>query len=106
MRRSLIALTTILAASSFALASQLPLGQPMRHPPSDPSFPQPGAFAGIDRPSVEGGPVRAGGATLAEALTIDRKAAVWWDYARDVSSVVCRVTMSVFQCIAHVRLRD
>lgn len=50
--------------------------------------------------------MRAGGATLAEALTIDRKAAVWWDYARDVSSVVCRVTMSVFQCIAHVRLRD
>lgn len=84
MRKAFITLTTILAASSFAVGSQLPLGQEkLGRPMSDPSFPQPG-LAGFDGPVPQGGP----GATLAEALTVDRRAGIWWDYARDVSSIV------------------
>jgi len=53
---------------------------------SDPSFPQSGLL-GTEGPVPQAGQ----GATLAEALTVDRRAGVWWDYARDVSSIVNRV---------------
>lgn len=85
MRKAFITLTSILAASSFAVGSQLPLGQDkVGRPMSDPSFPQQGLAGFDDLPSPQGGP----GATLAEALTVDRRAGIWWDYARDVSSIV------------------
>lgn len=87
MRRAFITLTTILAASTFAVGSQLPLGT--KNPGkamSDPSFPQSGLL-GTEGPIPQAGQ----GATLAEALTVDRRAGVWWDYARDVSSIANRV---------------
>ena len=85
MRQAFITLTTLLAASTLVVGSQLPLmpktpGKIM----SDPSFPQTG-FVGTDGPVPQAGQ----GATLAEALTVDRRAGVWWDYARDVSTIVC-----------------
>ena len=85
MKRSFIALTTILAASSYVLSAQVPL-YPKPMGDNDPSFPQHGTIKGIQGTN---GPVSQG-VTLAEALTIDRKAGVWWDYARDVTSVVSR----------------
>lgn len=38
----------------------------------------------------DGEPTRVGseGASLADTLTVERRGRVWWDYARDVSSVV------------------
>lgn len=83
MRQTFIALTTLLAVTTFAVGSQLPLGSKAGKAMTDPSFPQPG-FAGMNGPVPQAGQ----GATLAEALTIDRRAGVWWDYARDVSSIV------------------
>jgi hypothetical protein len=84
MRRAFITLTTLLAAGTLVASSQLPLGPNLGKPMSDPSFPQPGLLD-TDGPIPQAGQ----GATLAEALTIDRRAGVWWDYARDVSTIVC-----------------
>ncbi|RSH83851.1 hypothetical protein EHS25_005466 [Saitozyma podzolica] len=42
----------------------------------------------------DGEPTRVGseGASLADTLTVERRGRVWWDYARDVSSVTTRLT--------------
>jgi hypothetical protein len=41
-------------------------------------------------PTDQGGTrISVGGKSLADTLTLDRKARVWWDYAREIDSVVC-----------------
>ena len=101
MRRSVLAITAAVlllaslttAHATAVAAPQLPLphSDPSRH--GDPSFPQPGSRlmsapdANPDR-TIVGPSAGRGGMTLADALTLERKAGVWWDYARDVSSVV------------------
>lgn len=91
MRRALFIVTAVLAGT--AAATQLPLGteQAPSRPMSDPSFPQPGS--GLDRLGGVGIGGSAGvpsgkGMTLADTLTVDRRGSVWWDYARDIGSVV------------------
>lgn len=93
MRRALFIVTAVLAGT--AAATQLPLGteQAPSRPMSDPSFPQPGS--GLDRLGGVGIGGSAGvpsgkGMTLADTLTVDRRGSVWWDYARDIGSVVSR----------------
>lgn len=78
--RRFIALAT--AVSLFALgtsANQLPLGQTGH---KDHSFPQPGVMAEVGNVGDE-----ARVANLADMLTLDRKAGLWWEYARDVPTV-------------------
>lgn len=85
MRRSIVILTASLLLAASATASQHPL-QSTLSTPSDPSFPPPGSLLNPDRVSIDN--PKAPGMTLADALTLERKATVWWEYARDVSSVV------------------
>lgn len=86
MRRffALAAAISVLALGTSA--SQLPFGQPHAGTGmKDPSFPQPGVMdlPGTDTAVGDAGRV----ANLADTLTLDRKAGLWWEYARDVSSV-------------------
>lgn len=37
----------------------------------------------------DGTRISVGGKSLADTLTLDRRARVWWDYAREIDSVVC-----------------
>lgn len=75
--RSLIALTAsaALLAPAGVQSKQLPL-QP---PKSDPSFPQ----MNLGPQTSHGA-----GANLADCLTIDRKASLFFEYAREVAAVV------------------
>ena len=89
MRRDLFILAaTALAATTLVTATQLPLGNPHHTPSrsnSDPSFPQPAAgFGDMSLPGKMAGQ----GMTLADTLTVDRRGSLWWEYARDVSSIV------------------
>ena len=97
MRRSLIAVTasflTIATVSVSASQFAIPNPQTPTKPISDPSFPQPGFGLSPDRIS---GPDLGNGMTLVDALTLERKAGLWWDYARDVSSVVRSACHQVF----------
>jgi hypothetical protein len=93
MRAALLSLVlgaTALAFTPTALARWNAEGA---HTPqtvlSDPSFPQPGS-GGI---GIGGGVESGAGGTvkvmsLADALTLERKAGVWYDYARDVANIV------------------
>lgn len=98
MRRSVYTLAALLIVAS-ASATQLPLpklkpANPAK-PLSDPSFPQPGSLLSPDRmgtPSTQG-------MTLADALTLEKKAGVWWEYARDISSVVCSFHTAVSRLV-------
>ncbi|ORX34492.1 hypothetical protein BD324DRAFT_683438 [Kockovaella imperatae] len=100
MRPSMILATTIIAATTSVIAArQLHLGvdspslsvdSPMI-PSSDPSFPQPGSLGTDAGPSREVGKDGKWSHTLADALTMGRKAGVWWEYARDVSGVATRL---------------
>jgi hypothetical protein len=75
-------LTLALTLATIAVARQLPLDLHSPKPASDPSFPQPGTPGlAMDLPSLPA-------MSLADALTIEKKASLWWDYARDVGSVV------------------
>ncbi len=98
MRRSLLVLTASLLVASAA-ATQLPLPGPSKNstskPMSDPSFPQPGSIPAADRLLGSSNSEM----SLADALTLERKAGVWWDYARDVSSVV---RLNVFSSFLYV----
>ena len=71
-------------ALAFALtsgASQLPF-----MPKEDPSFPPPGLMDPPPHMGNIGGEVK--GMSLVDVLTVERRASLWWDYARDISSVV------------------
>ena len=94
MRRSIVVLTTLFAATSVVAASQFPIkDQTPGRPLSDPSFPQAGmGFDGVVGSS--GGQ----GVTLADTLTIDRKGSLWWDYARDLSTVVRHALWQYVSC--------
>lgn len=97
MRRSLLVLTASLLVASAA-ATQLPLPGPSKNSTSkmsDPSFPQPGSIPAADRLLGSSNSEM----SLADALTLERKAGVWWDYARDVSSVV---RLDVFSSFLYV----
>lgn len=96
MRGSFITLATALTAFAItAKSAQLPLyAQEGQRGKADPSFPQPGTMGpgGLASPfdkapgdvGVGSGP----GANLADTLTLERRAGLWWDYARDISAVV------------------
>lgn len=79
MRPALLILTT----SLFTLAAST-VTRPQR---PDPSFPQPDSGLVTDELGFGLGKNN-GMMTLADALTLERRAGVWWDYARDISSVV------------------
>jgi hypothetical protein len=81
MRRFLALATAISLLALGTSAKQVPLGQPMK----DPSFPQAGVMDSPGTNTAVGD--TAHGANLADTLTLERKAGLWWEYARDVSSV-------------------
>jgi hypothetical protein len=94
MRRFITLATALTALAVSAGATQLPLtGDSAERVRTDPSFPQPGVMDGVYGGKV-GGDGRGKhvgdttqGANLADTLTLDRRAEVWWEYARDVSAV-------------------
>jgi hypothetical protein len=56
----------------------------------------------------DGEPTKVGseGASLADTLTVERRGRVWWDYARDVSSVVSRREITSFYFLGRLRVRS
>jgi len=81
MRKSL--LTLLVGATALALpVSALSYQKPMK----DPSFPQSNAGFGDINTGINDRQM-----TLADALTLERKVGVWYDYARDVGSVTARL---------------
>ena len=93
MRRFFALAAAISALALGTSASQLPLGQPHSGTGmKDPSFPQSGVMDLAGANTVVGDAGRV--ANLADTLTLDRKAGLWWEYARDVSSVCQRFCLS------------
>jgi hypothetical protein len=92
MRGSLFTLATALTALAIgAKSAQLPLlNQDQHRPKPDPSFPQSGTLrpANLQALGSSIGIGAGGGANLADTLTLERRAGLWWDYARDISAVV------------------
>lgn len=95
MRGSFFALATALTAFAIgAKSAQLPLmNQGPDRTKADPSFPQPGTLIpdnahGLESSTGHIGVGTGGGANLADTLTLERRAGLWWDYARDISAVV------------------
>lgn len=86
MRRSIFTLAAAITALAIgSKATQIPLQDNAGNRGKvDPSFPQQGVFT--DHNQVKDGTVH--GVNLADTLTMERKAGVWWDYARDISAVV------------------
>jgi hypothetical protein len=96
MRGSFITLATALTAFAItAKSAQLPLyAQDGQRGKADPSFPQSGTMGSggvvspFDKAVGDIGVGSGSGANLADTLTLERRAGLWWDYARDISAVV------------------
>lgn len=80
MRRTALALVLFAASAAAFRPVRLPDAVQVSPAPAD----DPSQF--VIQPIDVG--ATAPGISLADALTLERKASVWWDYARDVSSVV------------------
>ncbi|KAL1408967.1 hypothetical protein Q8F55_005784 [Vanrija albida] len=85
MRRTALAL--VLLAASAAAFRPVRLPDAVQVSPALPEADDPSQF--VIQPIDTGS---APGISLADALTLERRASVWWDYARDVSSVTSRLS--------------
>lgn len=89
--RQITLLTALLSAMGVAYASShhaaaaAPVVAPAAPAPAD-SFVD--VIAGAEDQTVLNPGTGSAGLSLADALTLERKASLWWEYARDVSSVV------------------
>ncbi|WOO82778.1 FAS1 domain-containing protein [Vanrija pseudolonga] len=84
MRRTALALVLFASAAAAFRPVRLPDAVQVSPAPAD----DPSQF--VIQPIDVG--TAAPGISLADALTLERKASVWWDYARDVSSVTSRLS--------------
>jgi hypothetical protein len=90
--RQFTLLTALFAAMGVAYASShhaAAAPAPVDHAPA-PADGFVDVIAGAEDQTVLNPGTGGAGLSLADALTLERKASLWWEYARDVSSVVSR----------------
>lgn len=92
MRSTFLTFATALTAIVItAKSTQLPLyNQEQHRVKADPSFPQTGSLdpVHVHHSASDIGIGNKGGANLADTLTLEKRAGLWWDYARDISAIV------------------
>ena len=104
MRKGVLTVTAAVVILSLVAASQLPLEKPLsslQRP--DPSFPQIGVMPvkqGSNDQSPAFDPNGGVKQTLGDALTIGRKAGLWWEYARDVATVVSQPLRFFYEALS------
>lgn len=86
--RQFTVLFALVAAMGAAFASSSPVPNPGSAPVPADGFVD--LLAGKEQQVFVPGPSTGdnAGLSLADALTLERKASLWWEYARDVASVV------------------